>query len=359
MFWFKKKPTVDQSILGVIEDPRPLIEKVKDYKAEELYEFVPFDWKEKPESEWHKFPIFNQNKSSSCVGQAIAKTLGIENFLEEGKFNWHSAKDIYLQRRNYPAKGMWFQDGFKIGHKVGACFEQQMLSQHLNEETMNLKEIRTYSMTSVAKMLRGGSYLILPKDIDKVASIIEPKGKPVLIGVRFGPNEWSKDVPMILGTDKSYGHAIVGTNATLWKGKKKAIVIEDSWGPNTGIKGRRILTEEWFTSGRVTYVGYFNPLSNEKKGIEVKPMWRFDTNLRYGMIKDNEVKKLQECLAYLKMFPSGIIDYTGNFFGITLEAVRLFQETYKKEISTIVKYSITATGFVGPGTRGQLNQLFA
>jgi len=151
MLWFRKKSTVDQSCLGVVSDPRPDLEKKRDFRAEELFEFTPFEWKEKPDAEWFKWPIFNQNHSSSCLAQATAKALGIENFLEEGKFNFHSAKDIYLQRKNYPSKGMWFQDVLRIAHEEGACFEQQMLSQHLNEVTMNLKECRTFSMKSVAK----------------------------------------------------------------------------------------------------------------------------------------------------------------------------------------------------------------
>ena len=348
MFWFKKRkaPTIDQTKLGVIPDPRPIDEKNRDYKAEEIFEFAPFEWKDKPQIDWFKYPIFNQDRSSSCLAQATAKVLGIENFLEEGRFNTYSAKDIYLQRSNYPSPGMYFIDALKIGHNLGACLEQLMPSQQLNEEIMNLPEDRTPSMKIIASMFRGGSYLVLPKDVDQIASIIEPKGKPVVLGVKFGPNEWNKIVPEILGTEAPYGHGIVGTNATLWNGQK-AIVIEDSWGPETGMEGRRILTENWFTAGRVIFAGYFEALNNI--GLEEKPKYEFKRDLRFGMRGDEDVKKLQECLAYLKMFPSGVIDFTGNFFGITLKAVLLFQETYK----------ITATGFVGPETRGQLNILFA
>lgn len=347
MFWFfKRKPKIDIANLGVIPDPRPPEEKKKDYLAEELFEFAPYEWEEKPEADWHKYPIFNQDRSSSCLAHTVAKALGIENFIEEGKFNFHSAKDIYTQRSNYPGKGMFFSEALKIGYKVGACLEQQMLSQGLNETAMNLKEERTPSMKMIAKILRGGNYLIVPRDIDKLASIIEPAGKPIVLGVRFGPKEWTREVPKILVDKPIYGHGIAGTNATLHQ-DKKAIVIEDSWGINSGIQGRRIVTEEWFTSGRIIFAGYYMPVKND--GIESKPQYEFKRNLRYGMWNDSDVKKLQECLAWLKMFPSGVIDYTGNFYGITLKAVKLFQETYGIK---------PVAGYVGRLTRAKLNKLF-
>ncbi len=58
------------------------------------------------------------------------------------------------------------------------------------------------------------------------------------------------------------------------------------------------------------------------------------------------------------MFPSRIESFTGNFSGITLRAVMLFQETYRNEISKIVGHQIKGTGFVGTGTRTQLNRIF-
>jgi hypothetical protein len=65
-FFKKKEPKVNMESLGLIPDPRSEEEKLKDYRAEEvLAAFVPIEWKEKPESEWRKYPIFNQDYSSS------------------------------------------------------------------------------------------------------------------------------------------------------------------------------------------------------------------------------------------------------------------------------------------------------
>lgn len=350
MCWLKKRKfNIDESDLGIIDDPRSLEERRKDYRAEELFEFAPIDWKEKPESEWRKYPEFNQDGSSSCLAQAEAKCLGIENALEEEKFNAHSAKDIYLLRKNYSDKGMYFMDALRIGHKVGACLEQQMPSQKLNETDMNLQVERTPSMKMVANILRGGNYLFLFPNIERIASVIEPYGKPVILGVEFGSYEWMKKVPKIKGTHTPYRHGIVGIEALIYKGKK-AILIDDSARPDSGFEGRRILTEDWFKEDRIMFAGYHQFLANE--GFKKKPKHFFQRDLYYGLRKDSDVMKLQECLSYLKMFPSNI-NFTGNFYGITLKAVQTFQTTYG-----IAKPSQLGFGRCGPKTRGKLNQLF-
>jgi hypothetical protein len=281
------------------------------------------------------------------VGQAVAKVLGIENFIEEGKFVHYSARDIYTRRANAPGEGMWFQNAMDIGHNSGAAFEQLMPSQGLGEGPMNDSSDRTPLVELSAKIGRGGNYINLPINIDAIASKIETEGKAVVLGVRFGPNEWDRAVPQILGTDTRYGHGIAATNATLYQGKK-ALITEDSWGTNSGNGGRRIVTQDWFNSGRISFAGYFTYLKNDGMPETNKPHYQFRNNLSYGMRKNPEVVKLQECLSYLKYFPSSV-DFTGNFLGITLKAVKDFQKAY----------GITpVSGLVGPVTRAKLNELF-
>jgi hypothetical protein len=232
-----------------------------------------------------------------------------------------------------------------IGHNSGATFEQLMPSQGLNESAMNISSDRTPLVEIAAKIGRGGNYFSLPIDIDTIASYVETQGKGVVIGVRFGPNEWDKPVPQIMGSDTRWGHGICATNATLYNGKK-AIVIEDSWGTNTGLGGRRIITEDWFTAGRIVFAGYYLFLKND--GLTVKPTYQFARDLKYGMVGDPDVVKLQEVLSYLKYFPSSV-DFTGNFYGMTLKAVKDFQEA--NGITPV-------SGFVGPLTRDKLNTIF-
>jgi len=345
MFWFTKKVSVKESELGVIDDPRPIFERKKDYMSDEIIGMgAPFEWEEKSEFEWNKFPIFNQVNSSSCVGQAVSKLLGIENWLEEKKFIHCSARDVYTRRSNFPGKGMYFINGLSIGAE-GVTLEQLMPSQELGEADMNKFGDKTHIDELIGNIGRGGRYFSVVNDIDKFASIIEPRGKGILIGVKFGSGEWSKEVPTITSNNPKYGHGIVGTNATLYKGKK-AIVIEDSWGIDSGINGRRILTEDWFEAGRIIFGGHYEHLDNG--GLEERPTHNFDRNLYYGLNDDEDVRNLQECLAYLKLFPNNV-DFTGNFYGITLKAVKNFQG---------LNGITPAMGYVGPITRKLLNQLF-
>jgi len=355
-FSFLKKSKINEVMLGVLPDPRLQAEKKKDYLAEELVAAaVPFEWKERTESDWHKYPVFDQDYSSSCVAQSVAKALGIENFLEEGKFVFFSARDVYTRRINYPSPGMFFQNGMNIGYNFGATPEQLMISQGLDESKMNLSNDRTPLTELMAKIGKGGNYFtISATDMDTIANTIEPKGKGVILGVKFGPSEWNKPIPELLGSNAPYGHAIVATNAILHQGKK-AFVIEDSWGPKSGIEGRRIVTEDWFKAGRITDALFYTELKNE--GLqEIKPKYVFNSDLYFGM-QNNDVIMLQKCLSYLKTFPT-LYGYTGLFGGLTLKGVKLFQEAYKDQISTVIGKEVQATGYVGIGTRTVLNKLF-
>ena len=80
---------------------------MRDYDLREIASAPIVSWTEK--TDFKSFPIFNQSQSSSCVAQATAKLLGIENYLEEGKFVSLSARDIYSRRINYPLEGMYFR----------------------------------------------------------------------------------------------------------------------------------------------------------------------------------------------------------------------------------------------------------
>jgi len=346
MFFIKKKLKINIENLGVVPDLRPEEAKKKDYKAEEVFSFAPITWEEKPESNWRKFPIFFQNQSSSCVAQAVAKALGIENYLEEKKFVHYSARDIYTRRMNYPNKGMFFLDAMNIGYKFGATVEQLMPSQGLNETVMNISSDRTPLTEIIAKIVKGGNHLsFFSADIEKIASIIEPAGKPVVLGVRFGPGEWfGEKVPKIIsGVNPIYGHGICGTTATLYNGKK-AIIIEDSAYYDANKEAVRVITEDWFTSGRIIWAGYYSALNNN--GLETKPIHNFTLNLRFGN-KNKEVVWLQRCLSFKKCFPVGV-DFTGYFGGLTLKGVQLYQ----------ILVRLPATGNVGNLTRSKLNKEF-
>lgn len=71
----------------------------------------------------------------------------------------------------------------------------------------------------------------------------------------------------------------------------------------------------------------------------------FDSNLYYGLRNNNDVKELQKFLADEGFYTGPI---TGQFFSLTLKAVKDFQE--KKKISPV-------SGFFGPATRKIANEI--
>ena len=338
----------------VLDDPRTTEEKERDYRAEEIRPLTAPVWVEKPRSIWRKFPIFDQDQSGSCVGQSVAKLLGIENHLEEGKFVHLSARDIYSRRSNKPMPGMWFQNAMEIGYKYGATIEQLMPSQKMNEGQMNNDSDRKVSDEQIALVLKGGNYVSLPINIDAIASIYP---KPIVIGVKFWYDEYNRPDPKVLRTgNPPYHHAIAKVDYTIYNGKR-CLVIDDSWGLNTGWEGQRVISEDWFKSGRISAAWYFEDLRNDWRDLEggARPKHRFDKDLVLGM-RNNDVIALQDCLKWENLFPTNQTS-TGYYGGITAKAVLDFWIKYG--IATQQEIDILQGKRVGVKTRARLNELFS
>lgn len=336
MFNIKKKPI----FTGAIPD----IPDERDYKFEEIASAIPVEWKEK--TNWITFESFDQDGSSSCVANAVAKVLGVENYKEEGKFIHFSPRDIYSRRSNKPAEGMYFREAMQIGHDYGATLEQLMPSQGLSEEHMNDYIDRTPFDSFVAKIGRGGEYIALPKnDINAVAQIIS-QGKGVLLGFSWNYNEWDRVVPVITDSNPQYRHAVCGVDFGLLNGKK-VIAIDESWGLKN-IK-QRYLTEDWF-SKRCISAWYYEDLSN-KQAVKITTKYQFNNDLQLGM-KNDEVKMLQQILQQMGFFPANQ-ECTGYYGGITRQAVLDFQLKYE----IVSSKDEQGAGRFGPKTREKLNSL--
>jgi hypothetical protein len=340
------RPKKQTFMAGVVEDPRPDAEKQRDYRHEELATAAPFNWTEVPEAQWRQYPIFNQDGSGSCVAQATAKALGIERKLKSGQFVQYSARDIYTRRNTKPTPGMYLVDALNIVYKNGCTVEQLMASQLLGEQAMNDDSDRNDFDVLVALNSKESQFVTVTPDIDTIASIIEPTGKPVVITVRFSMDEWNQQVPTLNPAEQpTLGHGICCVQATLWQGKK-ALIIDDSWGTGYGIGGKRVITQDWFTAGRITAAGYFTTFQTQN--APSKPIYQFNSTLAYGLTVNADVKALQSCLNFLGMFPDAQ-SFTGNYYGITMAAVKLYQTSK----------GIPATGQVDAATLHALNQDFA
>lgn len=336
--------------LGALLDTRPKEEKQKDYQHVEVAvaATAPVEWVEK--TEYKYFDKRNQAMSSSCMAQSGVKMLGIENVLEENQFVTLSAKAVYKSRTT-PGGGMALHESLGALCKPLACFEEQLPSQDQGEVEINQPYTMTQEMQETAEKYRAANYVFVnpPNDIDAIASLVAA-GRGVQVILFFIADEYWRNVPKIIkktlrvDAAEASRHGVCVVDYTLYKGEK-ALVIEDSAGNASSIhgKGQRVLTETFFKA-RCYGAGYLLPLKNDH-GAPKPPEHNFTKTLKYGM-KDGEVRWLQDYLKYTGDFPTNI-GSTGNFFGLTLKAVKSFQ----------AKNGLVADGVVGKKTNAVLNAL--
>lgn len=331
---------------GALIDQRSEEEKAKDYKFEEIVVSIsPVNWTEKVSTSWRKFPIFNQDGSGSCVAQTLAKLMGVLYYLKNGVYVHFSATHIYQRRNNKPAGGMAGVNAFDIG-RGGVTLEVLTPSQDMNDAQMDGIKIEKYK-EEVGKIFALGNYIVGPvKDIETIASIIQETGKAVMVWYYFKHDEW-KDVPVVkypdldLNVNSTSRHSVTAVDFTLYNGKK-CLIIEDSWGPNYGKGGQRIITED-FHNARNWFVAH--PMNFKFDEAVVPPVLpKLTKTLKLG-ITDAEVKILQDILRAKGLYPANV-QSTGYFGSITEKGVKSFQ----------LKNSLTVDGVVGPVTRELLNK---
>lgn len=304
MFGFNKKG------LGALEDLRHQSLKDLDYKHEEVASATSPLWLKK--DSYRHYPVKDQSNSSSCVANATALIMGIENEIEEGEYVDLSARDIYTKRFNFPSEGMHFVDALGIAKDYGSTLEVCMPSNGKGEVKMNENIDRKVSDQQIAKIFKAGGYVQLPIDIDTIASVSE-KGKGILLGFKFNYDEWIS-TPKLLHDTAPLHHGVAGVDFTLTN-DSKALVIQDSWGNHTStVNGQRFITED-FLKARCTFAGYLLDLSNDPEKITFKPTF------------DGSIKSLQDILKYEGYFPT-TIKSTGYMGAITKNALIKFQTAH-------------------------------
>jgi len=305
----------------------------RNYHTEEIFKSYPSpNWAEKKPSEWRRFePIRNQSSSSSCVAFSLALALGVENYLEEKRFEKLSARFIYS--RGYveaTGGGMYYLQALEIARKEGTCLEQQMPSDGLDEYAMRKRDDETPNVRLVSQIYKANSYVFLPLDIDIWAGILQSTNKVLLAGLRFNSGGFSKP-EVILDKNGQFGHSVNIVCATLYNGKK-ALIFQHAWTKNWGINGLGVITEEQFKNGIVlgAYLIDFKykPQKTNKLKIFINA-----NSLKMGD-RGTEVVKLQIGLQFLGYFPAEQ-ECTGYYGGLTRQAVRDFQKNFNLEVTGI------------------------
>jgi hypothetical protein len=338
---------------GAVIDTRPESEKQKQFTQREVVaSTAPVQWVEKTLEQCRKFPIFDQDGSGSCVMQTECKELGIMRWLKDKTYVHFSATDGYQRRINKPDAGMAYYDARRIARE-GITLEVLAPSQGMTDAQMDSAVVEQYKR-DVGAVFSVPNSLDLPiKDIDAVASTIQQTGKGVMVWFYFTSDEWTNrpkilNVNLPLNGVATLRHSVCAVDFALINGKK-CLIIDDSWGPGAASGGQRIIDEDFYKV-RNWYAGY---LVNFKfdEGTEPKPVHTFNVDMHFGETNE-EVRWLQKCLKYEKLFPSNA-DATGYYGAITAESVKKFQAKYGIDAS-----SSPLGRDVGPKTRAKLNSLF-
>lgn len=339
---------------GAAIDIRSEAEKQKDYKLEELVSAIdPVNWVQKPESSWRKFPIFNQDGSGSCVAQTEAKELGIIRWLIDGVYIHFSATDIYQRRFNKPQGGMHAVDARKIATQ-GTTLEILTPSQDMNDSQMDGTVIEPYKR-EVGAVFAVPNYVELPsRDIETVASTIQKTGKGVMVWFYFSYPEWTErpkiiDPNLPLVGPSTVRHSVTAVDFTLTPDGKKALIIEDSWGPYAGAGGQRVIDEDFYKA-RNWYASYITKFRFQEADPTPTPIitHTFNTDLEFGMRTD-EVVILQDILKLEGCFPTNT-QSTGYYGSVTKASVGKYQTKYG-----IAKTTSAGYGRLGPKTRAHVN----
>jgi hypothetical protein len=338
---------------GAVLDNRPLEEKEKDYKFEELVSSAdPVNWVEK--NTWKTYPIYDQNGSGSCVAQTVAKMLGIMYQNMNNEYVHFSATHVYTRRSNKPQGGMIGTNAGDIARQ-GVTLEALVPSQSMTDAQMDAIQIPEYK-NKVGEIFKIENYVSMPiRDIDTIASTIQKTGKPVMVWFYFNHDEWTTEPTVKRNVDlyapNTSRHSVTAVDFLLKNGKKY-LVIDDSWGTSYGQKGQRLISEDFFRQ-RNFFAMYFLDFKFEEGDIqeESKPKYTFTQTLRFNptvTYNNPEVVALQKCLQFLGHFPANS-QCTGYFGSVTRASVIKFQK----------QYNLSADGIVGPQSRAKLNELFS
>jgi hypothetical protein len=346
---------------GALIDTRSDAEKLKDFKFEEIVTSVaPVNWVEKPQAQWRKFPIFNQDGSGSCVAQTLAKLLGILYWIKNGTYVHFSATHIYQRRANKPQGGMAGMNAFDIARE-GVTLEELVPSQNMNDAQMDAADIAQYKK-DVGSVFKVPNAITVPvKDIDTIASIIQQTGKGVMVWFYFKNDEWTSH-PIVkypnldMYAQSTVRHSVTAVDFTLKNGKK-CLVIDDSWGSSYGVAGQRTIDEDFFKARNffAAYPVNFVFFNEEPLPVPVPaPSYTFSKVLEFGMTNP-DVKALQDILKYEGLFPSNTAS-SGYYGAITAKGVLAWQKKHKVDSDDVLNQ--LAGRRVGEKTIIKLNSIY-
>ena len=321
---------------------------------------IPAQWIEKdPLTGFKTYPKRNQGLAGDCVDYSYAKAIGVDvqNIISEWReLSPHSLYAFTCE----PGGGSNSLDAGTKVSSIGMTLEILFPSDNLSEAQAESQTGYAIDAKNVALLYRPNGVMQCPTDFDTIASILQTyqaqgKNKVVMVTL-IGQNNgsWYSSQPKIPNVAPN------SNDATLWYhkvpicdfgtiGGKRVLAIDNSWGTAVGNQGQQFLTEDWIA---YIYGGLYTidptDLSGQSPTTVPAPTYTWTTQLQIGST-GADVTALQIALQSMGMFPTNsIIKPTGNYFGITKQAVETFQQSF----------GLTVNGIVDNETMLKLNEIF-
>lgn len=289
-----------------------------------------------------------QDGSGSCVAQTCAgmndQFIGIET----------SAVPIYTARSNKPAAGMSYEDVIKLLPKTRIVSEKDTPSQSMNDSQMDSQNINGESFNPVLEPF------LLPRSFDEVAKAVRQQGC-ASIWFRGTFDEWQMwIIDSLASQSNQVRHSVKIVDAVRVDGVEYLVALDSAgyyrtdsvqpkWLKTDGLRAitRKAFEQGVFNQWTIRMLNIVPPIS--------KPQHNFGYDLKFGMLNNDDVRKLQEILIY-----EGLLDAdakTGNYKNMTRSAVKAFQ--LKHKVAPVQEITQVAGMSVGPKTRKVLNELYA
>lgn len=329
---------------GILEDNRPQSLKDKDFDSRELdMGEIKYVTKKQAEKNAKAYVERNQYSTSSCVPSAICNAL------------WNTEKlnlaqePNYRQRVNYPQEGCYWADQLDLALNFGMA--ERSVSPEVKTEADANKYVITKEARENAKKQKQKSYIYI-KSYDDFVRVLNA-GYPIPFSIFTNSKEYANAQPKVLGEltrDKAtILHAICAIPNTA---TKDGFWITDS--SHFGKVVKREIVNDFFDKRTHFQGAYFIDLPKSEPKF-VYSDYVFTRDLTVGDT-GHDVLMLQTILREMGFFPD--MTPTGNFFGITRQAVKDFQKKYEKDILWVLGLK-TPTGIFGKSTRKKLNSLIA
>lgn len=338
---------------GALPENRPEEDILKDWLHEELADgTTPILYVTKEEADKQKkYVVYNQKKTSSCVGHATATEITVLMLNKFGKIFKGLALFIYRLRSNFSGEGMIGNNANEIAIKYGVP-SYDIYPYTDTEGQANAMALTPEMYSDGLKQKPIGYFKFKNNSWDDIASVVS-NGTGVKMFINASIREWSKEFVSIMDPNGPFevSHAIIILPKTVFKhtnGEEYVLIQDSAW---FGGLFYRYVPKSFFDAGRLYYSSYFTNLEY-RQGQGAKPYHNFTVDLKYGDVGP-EVKALQDILIYEGLLPVGY--NTGNFYGLTLKGVKNYQLKYKTEILTPIGLTLP-TGYVGKMTRAKLNQ---